>query len=107
MEKWIDSPKPDLPILKTAFDGLCVKSVHPCLARTFEDACFKEEAFIVVKERRIIRPIGHGEEAEYANDYANETLDDEDPSPSLIASRTGHSRDCIGEQTTKSGGQSG
>lgn len=42
MERWTDLPKPNLPILKTAFDGRCVKSVHPCLARAFEDTCFKE-----------------------------------------------------------------
>lgn len=40
MDRWIDLPEPNLPILKTAFDGLCIKSVHPCLACTFEDACF-------------------------------------------------------------------
>lgn len=63
--------------------------------------------FLVVKPSDLLGEIGHEEKAGQTNDGCEQTLDNEYPSPAIVAADTCHLADSSGQDTTEGTGEGG
>ncbi|CCC11857.1 unnamed protein product [Sordaria macrospora k-hell] len=99
---------PDLPVLEGSLEVLDVELIGK--GRTIE----LETVGDLLTLRRLeklggLRVVVHGEVGDDGNDESQDTLQDEEPAPSIVATNTLHLQDTTSQKTTEStgGGSSG
>jgi hypothetical protein len=97
---------PDLPVFESILGELDVEGIRED-GTIFFKAANDLLALRVVEELGSVGVIVHNEEGHDSKDHGEETLDDEDPSPTIKATNTVHLHDTTGEETTESTGSSG
>jgi hypothetical protein len=97
---------PDPPVLESILGELDIEGIRENGTILFK-AANNLLALRIVEELGSVGVIVHDEESHDSKDHGEETLDDEDPSPTVKATNTVHLHDTTGEKTTESTGSSG
>lgn len=91
-------PKIDLHIRECTFGSLSVKMVHSRFALIGGKTTNQESAFLLAQEFGSFWPVRDDKLGHNGEDNGSKSLDDENPSPTVVASNSGHICDCIGKQ---------
>jgi len=95
---WGEIPDVDLPVGENAPGGFLVEGVHPGFCAVFLSETAEEEGALVgAEEFGCLGPVDDEEFADYGDDDCEEAFDDEDPSPAVVASDSGHVRERVCE----------